>query len=170
MSYLTHAIDQSPTIRGEAAATIASPAMLAVKFDSNGKLAIPSAGDFCIGITLADSEAVAAGDTLNVQIKDICYWISSGSITKGAMLKTDANGKAAAAGAGDAVLAIALEAGSADKPMKVLINHTTVPATAASLALKLDDLTDVDLTTPATDGQILKYVAADSVFKAAADS
>ena len=92
MAYNTHAYDDSPTICAAASAAITDPAMKAVKF-SSGKLALPSAGDPVIGIVLADQGDVAAGDTLNVQIKDICYWIAGGTFAAGDLLKTDANGK-----------------------------------------------------------------------------
>ena len=85
MAYNTHAYDDSPTICAAASAAITDPAMKAVKF-SSGKLALPSAGDPVIGIVLADQGDVAAGDTLNVQIKDICYWIAGGTFAAGLKL------------------------------------------------------------------------------------
>lgn len=131
MAYNTHAYDDSPTICAAASAAITDPAMKAVKF-SSGKLALPSAGDPVIGIVLADQGDVAAGDTLNVQIKDICYWIAGGTFAAGDLLKTDANGKCVKADAGNAVNAIALEAGASDVPCKVFLQHTAVPAAAAA--------------------------------------
>ena len=127
MAYATHAIDNSPTLYGVASAAIQNPAMLAVKF-SEGKLALPSAGDSVIGIVLADQDTVAAGGALHVQIKDICYWIAGGAIAAGDMLKTDAAGKCVKASAGEVVNAIALETGSTGKPCKVMICHTAIPA------------------------------------------
>ena len=124
MAYSTHAIDNSPTLYGVAAAAIENPAMLAVKF-SDGKLALAAAGEAAIGIALADQDTVAEGDALHVQIKDICYWIAGGSVAAGDMLKADAAGKCVKASTGEVVNAIALEAGSADKPCKVMICHTT---------------------------------------------
>ena len=69
MTYLTHPIDNSPTIRGTAGAAISSPGLLAVKFDSSGNLILPAAGDPIIGIVLADEDAVAVGGPLHIQIK-----------------------------------------------------------------------------------------------------
>ena len=128
MSYSTHPIDKTPTIRGVAGSAIASPALLAVKFDANGKMILPSAGDSVIGIVLADTDDIKSGDPVHVQIKDITYWIAGGTIKAGAMLKTDASGKCVTATAGDVVNAIALEAAASGAPCKVLIVHTTVPA------------------------------------------
>ena len=124
MAYNTHAYDDSPTICAAASAAITDPAMKAVKF-SSGKLALPSAGDPVIGIVLADQGDVAAGDTLNVQIKDICYWIAGSTFAAGDLLKTDVNGKCVKAGAGDVVNAIALEAGASGVPCKVFLQHTS---------------------------------------------
>lgn len=132
MSYITHSIDTSPTIRGMAASQITNPAMLAVKFDSNGKLVLPSAGDSVIGIALADQDTVEANGSLHVQIKEACYWIAGGSIIAGALLKTDANGKCVTAASGDVVNAIALEAAASGKPCKVFICHTVVPVPPVS--------------------------------------
>ena len=132
MFSMIHPIDPTPTIRGIAAAKMEAPALLAVKFDTSGKLAVPSAGDFCIGIVLATTDAVAAGDEIDVQIKDIGYWMAGGTITKGAMLKTDATGKAVVAAAGDVVFAVALEDGTSGQPCKVMICHTVIPAAAGN--------------------------------------
>lgn len=115
--YLNHAINDSPTICGEAAGTITP--MTAVKFDSNGKIATAAAGDLCIGIALATTDC-KAGDTVHVQIKDGGMWTAGGTFAAGDLLASDANGKAVKATSGMA-LAIALEAGKADKPVKVLI-------------------------------------------------
>ena len=126
MAYLTHAINNSPTICGEAGADIKAPQMLAVKF-SSGKLVLPGAGDAVIGIALADQDEVKTGDPLHVQIKDQCYWLAGGAIEAGDQLKTDAEGKCVVAGAGDVVNAIALSAATSGKPCLVFICHTAIP-------------------------------------------
>lgn len=132
MSYMTHPIDNTPTIRGVAGAAIENPALLAVKFNTDGKLVLPAAGDAVIGIVLADEGAVKAGDPLHIQIKDITYWIAGGAIKAGDMLKATAEGKCVAATAGDVVNAIALEATSAAGDLcKVMITHSAVPAAKA---------------------------------------
>ena len=130
MSYLNHAIDNSPTIRDTAGAAINTPGLLAVKFDTSGNLVLPSAGDPIIGIVLADEDTVAVGDPLHIQIKDITYWLAGAAIKAGDMLKPDATGKAIVATAGDAVSAIALEAAASGKPCKAMICHTAIPAAA----------------------------------------
>ena len=119
MSYLTHAINDSATLCGEAAGAIAP--LTAVKFDGNGKLAPAGAGELCIGIALATTDDdCKAGDTVHVQIKEAGLWIAGGDFVAGDLLAADASGKAVKAAAGTA-LAIALEAGKANKPTKVLI-------------------------------------------------
>lgn len=124
---LNHSYNPSPTIRGEVAADIAAPAMLAVKIDSNGKFALPKAGDFCIGIVLADTDDVKSGDPISVQIKDGTYWMAGGTFSRGAMLAADETGKAVAASAGDNVVAVALGDGASGKPVEVIICHTIIP-------------------------------------------
>lgn len=132
MSYMTHPIDNTPTIRGVAGAEIEAPAFLAVKFDADGKLVLPAAGDPIIGIVLADEEAVKTGDPLHIQIKDITYWIAAAAIKAGDMLKATADGKCTPASAGEVVNAIALEpAAAAGDLCKVMIAHTAVPASAS---------------------------------------
>lgn len=124
--YMNHSYNSSPTIYGEAAAAMETPAMLAVKFDENGKLALPAAGDFCAGITLASSDAVAIGDRLDVQVKDGCYWMAGAAVKRGDMLAADANGKAQKATDGQNVLAVALNDAEADKPVEVYIMRTVL--------------------------------------------
>ncbi len=125
MSFMTHPIDSTPTIRGVAGADIENPALLAVKFDDNGKLILPAAGDPIIGIILADTDSVKTGEPLHIQIKDITYWQAGAAIKAGAMLKTDANGKCVPAASGDKVSAIAMDAAAAGDLCKILITHTT---------------------------------------------
>ena len=127
-NYMTHPIDTTPTIRGIAGAAIENPALLAVKFDGEGKLVLPAAGDPIIGIVLADENTVKTGDPLHIQIKDITYWIAGDEIKAGDMLKATAEGKCEPADAGDVVNAIALEPAAAGDLCKVMITHTTVPA------------------------------------------
>lgn len=125
MSFMTHPIDPSPTIRGVAGADIKNPALLAVKFDDDGKLVLPAAGSPIIGIVVADTDSVKTGDPLHVQIKDITYWQAGAAIKAGNMLKTDATGKCIPAATGEAVNAIALEAAAAGDLCKIMIAHTT---------------------------------------------
>ena len=163
---------------------------------SSGKFVLPSAGEPVIGIALIDTPAsVLANDDVAVQIKDIALWKTGAAVAKGAELASNSAGKAIAATAGTFIVAIALKAASgADVIIPVQIvkagykNGLTLAALAdvalgttangdaliynsstskwVNHALNLDDLADVDLTTPPTNGQALKYVSANSVFKA----
>ena len=159
MAYLNHAINPSPTICGEAAATIAAPALLAVKFDANGKFVLPSSGDPCIGIALANSEEVKAGDQLHVQIKDIGFWKTGAAVAAGAELAANAAGKAITATSGAFIMAIALEAASeADAIIKVQIVKAGYKSGGSITPVTLSGLADVDLTS-AADGDLLVYDA-----------
>ena len=169
MSYMTHPINQSATIYGEAGAAITAPAMKVVAFDSNGKFVLPATGT-PIGVVLSDAVDVAAGDRVNVQIKDICFALAGETIKRGYNLKAHTDGTLKQASAGDNIIGIALGDAASGKPVEVMIVHGCVPATKSSLAMKLSDLSDVDLSTPPTDAQVLKYDNASSKWKAAADA
>lgn len=169
MSYMTHPINQSATIYGEAGAAITAPAMKVVAFDSNGKFVLPATGT-PIGVVLSDAVDVAAGDRVNVQIKDICFALAGETIKRGYNLKAHSDGTVKQASAGDNVIGIALGDAASGKPVEMMIVHNTIPASASSLALSLKDLTDVDSNLAPTADQILKYDNTDHVFKAAADA
>jgi len=171
MGYMNHAINQSATIYGEAASALTAPAMKAVAFDSYGKIILPAnSGDAAIGIVLADAADIATGGRVNIQIKDICYALAGETIKRGYNLKAHTDGTLKQASAGDNIIGIALGDAASGKPVEVMIVHGCVPATKSSLALKLSDLSDVDLSTPPTDAQVLKYDNASSKWKAAADA
>ena len=169
MSYMTHPINQSATIYGEAGAAITAPAMKVVAFDSNGKFVLPATGT-PIGVVLSDAVDVAEGDRVNVQIKDICFALAGETIKRGYNLKAHTDGTVKQASAGDNVIGIALGDAASGKPVEMMIVHNTIPASASSLALSLKDLTDVDSNLAPTADQILKYDNTDHVFKAAADA
>jgi hypothetical protein len=165
MSYLNHAINPSPTICGEAAATIAAPALLAVKFDANGKFVLPSSGDPCIGIALANSEEVKAGDQLHVQIKDIGFWKTGAAVAAGAELAANAAGKAITATSGAFIMAIALEAASAaDAIIKVQIVKAGYKSGGSVAPLTLAGLTDVAISNVA-GGDAIVYDSSAQKYK-----
>ena len=67
-----------------------------------------------VGLLIPETEdSVAAGDDVTVQVKDIGLWTVGAAVDAGALLMSDANGKAVAATAGKFVLAQALEAATA---------------------------------------------------------
>lgn len=126
MSYINHAVNESPTIVGKAGATIADPHLLAVAIDpTTGKLVLPAAGALCLGIALADSDPVVDGDDLHVQIKDITFWKAGGTFKRGDLLAADATGKAVLAVTGNKTLAIALQDGASDAIVECAICRIT---------------------------------------------
>lgn len=127
MSYLTHAINQSPTIYGEANAALTAPAMKAVAFNSSGKVILPAAsGDFAIGIVLADADNIAAGGRVNIQIKDICLAIAGETIKRGDLLMAHTDGTVKVATAGKQTIGVALGGASSGKPVEMMIMHTLI--------------------------------------------
>lgn len=110
MSIYGTPINDSPVINIKAGETISAPAFLAVT--AAGEVA--GAGELALGIVTPDCDAaVASGDDLTVQIKDIGTWIAGEAVAVGAELTPDANGKAATAAGDDFILAIALQAATA---------------------------------------------------------
>ena len=127
-------INQSVTIVEKAGAAITDVRNLIMKYDESGTVVPATAGtDYPLGIAIIEagyndvtgdeSGKVAAGDDVDIQVKDIGYVIAGGTITKGAEVAAGENGKAAAAASGDIVLGIALSAASAGEYVRVLIDR-----------------------------------------------
>lgn len=125
-------INQSVTIVAEAAAEIADVRNRIMKFDENGKVVLATAGtDIPVGIALIEagindisgkqSGMVAAGDDVDIQIKDIGVVLTGAAIKKGQEVAAGANGLAAAAAAGNYVLGFALADAEADQYLPVQI-------------------------------------------------
>jgi hypothetical protein len=121
--YTSTGINDSPTIVGKATAAITGGALLAAKFDANGGIVLAGAGENALGVMLATTpDSVAAGEDVDVQIKDIGLWKTGAAVAAGAELAANAAGKAITAVATNFVLAIALEAATAaDQIIKVQI-------------------------------------------------
>lgn len=110
MSYFGTPINDSAVIVLPAGAAIPAPAFLAVNADGT----VAGAGDAAIGIVLpSNDDAAAAGDDLNVQIKDIGTWTAGAAVAYGDELTPDADGKAVTATQGDFIVGIALGAAKA---------------------------------------------------------
>ena len=111
---LNTGINHSPTIVGKSTDAIANGAFLAAKFDETGGIVLAGAGENAIGLLIATTpEAVAAGEDVTVQIKDIGLWKTGAAVAAGAELTADANGAAVTATTGKYATAIALEAAAA---------------------------------------------------------
>lgn len=107
MSYFGTSINDSPVVVVAAGEAITSPAFLAIS--AAGKVA--AAGTNALGIALpGNDEAVAAGDDLDVQVKDIGVWTAGEAVAVGDELAVGTGGKAAKATSGKFILAVALEA------------------------------------------------------------
>ena len=110
MAYVTTSINPSPTIVAKAAVELASPSMLAIKYNDAGMFEVADAGSAAVGICVADAGApVRAGQDVTVVIKDITIWKSGGAFVPGDELTPDASGAAVKANAGDFILGIALQ-------------------------------------------------------------
>lgn len=107
------AINPSPTVTMQAGAALTNARYLALAV-SSGKVILPSAGANVLGIAIGETdEAVAIGDDVDIQIKDIGKWTAGAAVTVGAELATDAAGKAVPAASGAFIVGTALTAASA---------------------------------------------------------
>lgn len=107
------AINTSPTVVFPAGAAITDARAKALAIGS-GKAVLPTAGANVIGISgMETDEAVAEGDDIEIQIKDIGKWEAAEAIAIGDELATDATGKAKKAIAGQFIVGVAMTAASA---------------------------------------------------------
>lgn len=116
MNYLATSINESPVIVGTAAEAITDVRGHAVKFNASGQVVLAGEGDAPLGIgimTSGDQGAIAQGEEITIQHKDIGLVAAGGAITAGANLSVGANGVFVTAGEDTAVVAIALEAAAA---------------------------------------------------------
>ena len=112
-------INQSVTIVEKAGANIEDVRNRIMTFDDNGCVVLATAGtDIPVGIALIEagynditgvtSGMAAAGDDIDIQIKDIGVAIAGSTIKKGQEVAAGADGFAVAAAGGDYVLGISL--------------------------------------------------------------
>lgn len=107
-------------------AAVATEAGLFIKHDGT----VCGAGDTAVGVSLRNAEA---GEAFPVALDGIVEVQAGGSFSAGDFVKSDANGKAVAAEAGDTANGIALEDGSdgATVPVKIVTVAVNPAAEAA---------------------------------------
>ena len=132
--YIGTSINESPVIAAQAGQAITNGALLAVAMDADGVKVVSTAGGVAVGLLIPETDNVAAGDTVTVQVKDMGLWKVGAAVTAGDLLTPDATGKATKAAAGNFILAQALEAATAaDQVIHVqIIKAGYVPTTTAS--------------------------------------
>ena len=127
-------INPSCTIVEKAGAEIADVRNRIMKYDENGNVVLAGAGtDLPVGIALieagynditgVESGKAAAGDDVDILVKDRGVALAGAAIKKGQEVAAGAEGKAAVAAAGDYVLGIALEAAAAGDYFPILITR-----------------------------------------------
>lgn len=120
--YIGTSINESPVIAAKAGAAITDGAMLAVSMDDNGVKIPTEAGAVAVGLLIPETETVAVGDDVTVQVKDMGLWKTGAAVAAGDLLTTDTAGKAIKATAGNFVMAQALQAATAaDQVVRVQI-------------------------------------------------
>lgn len=140
--YLTAFINNTATIRDVLAADIQDAPHKAVAYNSDGKLALPSAnGAPVLGIILSDAAAFDNGSTLvtkagtevDVLIKNIGLIEAGGAVAKGDLLTVSTTGCAKKAAAGDFILGMAMTAATeAGELVQIHITKSGYAAAAAS--------------------------------------
>lgn len=132
--YIGTSINESPVIAAQAGQAITGGALLAVAMSSTGVKVVSTAGDVALGLLIPETDDVAAGDTVTVQIKDMGLWKVGAAVAAGDLLTANAAGKAIKATAGNYILGQALEAATAaDQVIHVqIIKAGYAPAAAAA--------------------------------------
>lgn len=121
MNYHGTGINDSPTIVAKAADAITDGAFLAATLTENGA-AVSKAGETPIGIMIPETENVAAGDDVHIQVKDMGLAKVGAAVNAGDPLAAGENGKLVKAEDGAFILAFALEtATAADQVISVQI-------------------------------------------------
>lgn len=125
-------INNSATIVEKSGAEITDCRNKIMKYDENGDVVFATAGtDIPIGVALiesgcndisgAESGKVAAGDDVDILVKDIGFVLAGATITKGQEITAGANGLAAVAAAGNYVLGIALSSAKENEYCRIQI-------------------------------------------------
>ena len=125
-------INQSATIVEPAGAVIDDVRNRIMKYDESGNVVLATAGtDIPVGIALIEagcnditgetSGKAAAGDGIDILIKDMGVVLSGAEIKKGQEVAAGADGKAAAAVSGNYVLGIALEGAGENEYLRIQI-------------------------------------------------
>ncbi len=123
MNYIGSMTNSSPIIAQLAAEDI-SGNFLAAELTADG-VKKASAGAAAIGIILPEQGDTKAGERVDIQIKDICRWMSGGEVAAGDLLSSDADGKCVKASNGEFIIGIALEtANAADIPILVQLTKS----------------------------------------------
>lgn len=92
MSYFGSIINNSATIIAKASAKITDGAFLAATLTENG-VAVAKASETPIGIMVAETGTVEAGEEVTIQVKDIGLAKVGAAVNAGDILAADANGK-----------------------------------------------------------------------------
>lgn len=122
----------SPTIVEAAGAEIADVRCRIMKYDDNGDVVLATSGsDIPVGVALieagnnditgATSGKVAAGDDVDILVKDMGIVLAGAAIKKGQEITAGADGLAAVASSGNYVLGIALSDANVDEVVHIQI-------------------------------------------------
>ena len=108
-------INDTSTIAEAAGAALDDVLCRLVKYDASGNVVLCGAGEAPLGVAIITNAAEhAIGEQVDIQIRDNGLIMAGAAFEKGAVLASDANGKAIKATSGKATIGIALEAAAGD--------------------------------------------------------
>lgn len=116
MNYFGASINQTPTVAEQAGTPITNGEFLIVKYDDNGNVAVcDTEGELVAGVLLPETtKAVAVGEDVTVQVKDIGLVKTGTAVKKGQEVMTDNKGRAVPAAAGKFILGYAMQPAAAE--------------------------------------------------------
>lgn len=128
-------------ITREASTDLSGNQYYAIKLDTNGRAALAGAADSPIGVLQNKPDAL--GKAAAVMTYGISRAVYGGEVTAGYRVRADAAGKIVESGAGEPVLGVALEAGSADEIHAVLLAQAGGPGASRCIWSHHVNLADI---------------------------
>lgn len=131
-TYMTNAVNTSPTMTAKAGAAVGDIRGLAVKFDASGNLVPAGSGEECIGIALITAGdpngKVEMGDNVDFQIFGSGLGKAGAAVKAGDNLASDGAGKLTKAAAGDFIIGTATRSASGGAMVPFLMWRAFSPA------------------------------------------
>jgi len=135
MDYITYSVNENPVIAREAGTDLGLVRGRAIAFDATGKVTLAEAGSVAIGIGIVSNlEPALEGDDVFIQVAAIGLVKVGAAVQAGAFLAPSTGGMLIPATAGDAYIAVALQAAAANSLVQAIIRMGTVPTNAPASA------------------------------------
>lgn len=150
MDYITYSVNENPIIAREAGADLGLVRGRAIAFDQAGKVTLAETGGIAIGVgVVSNLEPVLEGDDVFIQVAAIGLVKVGAAVQAGAFLAPATGGMLVPASAGDAYIAVALQAAAANSLVQAIVRMGTVPA-AVSEPIPAPDADPISDSDPAS--------------------